>query len=104
MILSIGVTVQISSPSGKWYQFAVGRWVTGLGVGGLSLIVPMYQAESGPRHIRGSLIRYALTLYWICFQIYEPIPDLLQHISAVYHVGNLHRELYQLRNRETHKY
>lgn len=34
----------------------MGRWVTGLGVGALSLLVPMYQAESGPRHIRGSLI------------------------------------------------
>ncbi|KAJ5553836.1 hypothetical protein N7513_003795 [Penicillium frequentans] len=55
-ILMVGVTVQISSPSGKWYQFAMGRWVTGLGVGALSLLVPMYQAESGPRHIRGSLI------------------------------------------------
>ncbi|KAJ5728830.1 uncharacterized protein N7483_003338 [Penicillium malachiteum] len=56
LILVVGVTVQISSPSGKWYQFAMGRWVTGLGVGALSLLVPMYQAESGPRHIRGSLI------------------------------------------------
>ncbi|KAJ6013787.1 hypothetical protein N7540_008378 [Penicillium herquei] len=56
LILIVGVTVQISSPSGKWYQFAMGRWVTGLGVGALSLLVPMYQAESGPRHIRGSLI------------------------------------------------
>ncbi|KAJ5247592.1 hypothetical protein N7468_002575 [Penicillium chermesinum] len=55
-ILCVGVTVQISSPSGKWYQFAMGRWVTGLGVGALSLLVPMYQAESGPRHIRGSLV------------------------------------------------
>ncbi|KAJ5937768.1 Major facilitator superfamily domain general substrate transporter [Penicillium verhagenii] len=56
IMLMVGVTVQISSPSGKWYQFAMGRWVTGLGVGALSLLVPMYQAESGPRHIRGSLI------------------------------------------------
>ncbi|KAJ5753151.1 hypothetical protein N7520_010068 [Penicillium odoratum] len=56
VILMVGVTVQISSPSGKWYQFMVGRLITGLGVGALSLLVPMYQAESGPRHIRGSLI------------------------------------------------
>ncbi|KAL1963767.1 hypothetical protein VTN77DRAFT_7833 [Rasamsonia byssochlamydoides] len=56
VILCAGVTVQISSPVGKWYQVAMGRWVAGLGVGALSLLVPMYQGESGPRHIRGSLI------------------------------------------------
>lgn len=56
VILCAGITVQITSPNGKWYQVAIGRWVAGLGVGALSLLVPMYQAESGPRHIRGSLI------------------------------------------------
>ncbi|KAF3397047.1 High-affinity fructose transporter ght6 [Talaromyces pinophilus] len=56
IILCVGITVQISSPHGKWYQVAVGRLIAGLGVGALSLIVPMYQGESGPRHIRGSLI------------------------------------------------
>ncbi|KAJ5451823.1 Major facilitator superfamily domain general substrate transporter [Penicillium cf. griseofulvum] len=56
LMVCIGITIQISSPSGKWYQVAMGRWVAGLGVGAISLLVPMYQAESGPRHIRGSLI------------------------------------------------
>ncbi|KAJ5493821.1 Major facilitator superfamily domain general substrate transporter [Penicillium fimorum] len=56
LMVCVGITVQISSPFGKWYQVAMGRWVAGLGVGALSLLVPMYQAESGPRHIRGSLI------------------------------------------------
>ncbi|KUL81663.1 hypothetical protein ZTR_11142 [Talaromyces verruculosus] len=56
IILCVGITVQIASPHGKWYQVAVGRLIAGLGVGALSLIVPMYQGESGPRHIRGSLI------------------------------------------------
>jgi SP family sugar:H+ symporter-like MFS transporter len=58
LMVCIGITIQMSAPSGKWYQVAVGRWVAGLGVGAISLLVPMYQAESGPRHIRGSLIRY----------------------------------------------
>lgn len=35
----------------------MGRFVAGLGVGALSLLVPMYQAETAPRHIRGALIR-----------------------------------------------
>ncbi|KAJ5511781.1 Major facilitator superfamily domain general substrate transporter [Penicillium expansum] len=56
LMVCIGITIQISSPFGKWYQVAMGRWVAGLGVGAVSLLVPMYQAESGPRHIRGSLI------------------------------------------------
>ncbi len=34
----------------------MGRWTAGLGVGALSLMVPMYQAETAPRHIRGALI------------------------------------------------
>jgi SP family sugar:H+ symporter-like MFS transporter len=56
VIVCVGVTVQISSPYGHWYQVAVGRLVAGLGVGAISLLVPMYQGESGPRHIRGALI------------------------------------------------
>ncbi|KAF7593583.1 hexose transporter hxt1 [Aspergillus hancockii] len=55
-MVCVGITIQISSPHPKWYQVAVGRWVAGLGVGALSLLVPMYQAETGPRHIRGSLV------------------------------------------------
>ncbi|EFR05357.1 high-affinity fructose transporter ght6 [Nannizzia gypsea CBS 118893] len=55
-VLSAGIIVQITSPEPKWYQVAIGRWVTGLGVGSLSLLVPLYQGESAPRHIRGALV------------------------------------------------
>lgn len=55
VIVGIGLIVQISSDH-HWYQVMMGRWVAGLGVGALSMIVPMYQAETGPRHIRGALI------------------------------------------------
>ena len=51
----IGVIVQIATSS-EWYQIALGRWVAGLGVGGLSVMTPMYQAETAPRQIRGALI------------------------------------------------
>lgn len=50
----VGVIIQISSTS-VWQQFAVGRLVSGLGVGALSAAVPMYQAETAPPQIRGSL-------------------------------------------------
>jgi SP family sugar:H+ symporter-like MFS transporter len=76
VMLHIGLIVQISATQGKWYQgkyapgccittpgtdspfsVVVGRWIAGLGVGALSLLVPMYQGESAPRQIRGALIR-----------------------------------------------
>ncbi|KIN01525.1 hypothetical protein OIDMADRAFT_54639 [Oidiodendron maius Zn] len=56
IMLHIGLIVQISATQGKWYQIVVGRWIAGLGVGALSLLVPMYQGESAPRQIRGALI------------------------------------------------
>lgn len=57
VVLHVGVIVQITSEAPKWYQVVIGRWVTGLGVGALSLLVPLYQGESAPRQIRGALVR-----------------------------------------------
>ncbi|KAJ5097584.1 Major facilitator superfamily domain general substrate transporter, partial [Penicillium angulare] len=56
IILHVGLIIQISSPAGKWYQMMMGRFVTGFGVGSLSLLVPMYQGEIAPRHIRGAMV------------------------------------------------
>ncbi|KAJ5528011.1 hypothetical protein N7513_012170 [Penicillium frequentans] len=56
IILHVGLIIQISSPYGKWYQMMMGRFVTGFGVGSLSLLVPMYQGEIAPRHIRGAMV------------------------------------------------
>ncbi|KAG8873743.1 hexose transporter hxt1 [Tulasnella sp. 331] len=38
-----------------WYQIGIGRFVTGLGIGALSAAVPVYQAETAPKVIRGTL-------------------------------------------------
>lgn len=57
IIHMVGIIVQIATAS-KWYQVAVGRLVAGLGVGALSSLVPMYQSESAPRHVRGAMVRY----------------------------------------------
>ncbi|GFF58647.1 hexose transporter 2 [Aspergillus lentulus] len=62
IILIVGIIVQITSPAGHWWQMVIGRWVTGLGVGGCSLLVPMYQGESAPRHVRGAMIS--------CYQLF----------------------------------
>ncbi|KAM0420285.1 hypothetical protein ACHAPT_011946 [Fusarium lateritium] len=45
LIIAIGFLIQISS-NRNWVQIMMGRWVAGLGVGALSLLVPMFQAES----------------------------------------------------------
>jgi len=54
LIFAVGVIIQITSTH-VWQQFAVGRLVSGLGVGSLSAAVPMYQAETAPSQIRGTL-------------------------------------------------
>ena len=55
VIFCVGNITMISSEH-HWYQIMMGRFVAGWGVGALSLLVPMYMAETGPRHIRGALI------------------------------------------------
>lgn len=51
----VGTVIEISSSS-EWAQFAVGRLVTGLSIGALSVVVPMYQSESVPAIIRGIVV------------------------------------------------
>lgn len=51
----IGTIIEISSTH-HWAQFAVGRFVGGIGIGSLSVVVPMYQSESCPSAIRGVLV------------------------------------------------
>lgn len=51
----IGVIIEITSDR-AWYQFAIGRLVAGLGIGALSVSVPMYQSESVPKAIRGMVV------------------------------------------------
>ncbi|KAH7021328.1 general substrate transporter [Microdochium trichocladiopsis] len=51
----VGIVIEISSQN-AWYQFAIGRFVTGISIGSLSVVVPMYQSESSPAIIRGVLV------------------------------------------------
>ncbi|KAJ6153651.1 hypothetical protein N7470_006610 [Penicillium chermesinum] len=54
VVFCVGVIVQACTVN-KDYVFA-GRFVTGMGVGSLSMIVPLYNAELAPPEIRGSLV------------------------------------------------
>lgn len=55
IVFDIGVLVQVVSFY-AWYQVAIGRFITGLGVGALSAAVPLYQSETVPRQVRGALV------------------------------------------------
>jgi SP family sugar:H+ symporter-like MFS transporter len=55
VIYIIGIVIQISSTD-KWYQFFIGRIISGLGVGGISVISPLFISESAPKHIRPALV------------------------------------------------
>lgn len=55
LVTSIGFVIQIASMT-AWYQVMIGRLVAGFGVGALSLLVPMYQAETAPAWIRGAMV------------------------------------------------
>ncbi|KAJ1023439.1 hypothetical protein NDA16_003056 [Ustilago loliicola] len=55
IVFDIGVIIQVTSFT-AWYQVAIGRLVTGLGVGALSSAVPLYQSETVPRQVRGALV------------------------------------------------
>jgi SP family sugar:H+ symporter-like MFS transporter len=61
IIFCVGVIVQITTTN-TWYQISLGRWVAGLGVGGLSVLTPMYMSETAPRYVRGALVS--------CYQLF----------------------------------
>ncbi|KZW00031.1 general substrate transporter [Exidia glandulosa HHB12029] len=54
LIFTVGVIIQVTAFT-KWEQISIGRFIAGIGVGGLSVAVPMYQAETAPKQIRGTL-------------------------------------------------
>jgi len=54
MIFSVGVLIQVTTFR-SWGQIAAGRAIAGIGIGGLSALVPVYQGETSPKHIRGML-------------------------------------------------
>lgn len=55
VVFIVGVIIQIATEY-AWYQIVIGRLIAGFGVGGLSVLTPMYQSETAPRQIRGALV------------------------------------------------
>ncbi|OBT56546.1 hypothetical protein VE04_03237 [Pseudogymnoascus sp. 24MN13] len=56
LIFCVGVTIQIAVGDGQWVGVVMGRWVAGLGVGSLSVLVPLYMSESTPKQVRGAVV------------------------------------------------
>ena len=54
IVFAAGIILQASVATVD--LFIVGRLVAGLGVGMVSCLVPMYQAESSPKWIRGAVV------------------------------------------------
>lgn len=54
-IFIIGNIIQITATN-HWVHMMMGRFVAGLGVGNLSVGVPMFQSECSPREIRGAVV------------------------------------------------
>ncbi|KAF4618504.1 hypothetical protein D9613_009787 [Agrocybe pediades] len=75
-IFTIGVAIQTGTEFSV-VQLTIGRFVAGLGVGALSGIVPLYNAETAPKALRGTL----LVLYQLqiiigqVFSAYMPVPN-----------------------------
>ncbi|TGO32614.1 hypothetical protein BHYA_0302g00120 [Botrytis hyacinthi] len=65
MLFCVGVVAQMAVGPGDWIGIAMGRWCAGLGVGGLSVLVPMYMAETSPVPVRGAVIS--------CYQLFITI-------------------------------
>ena len=56
LIFVIGVVVQVAVSQGQWVGIVMGRWVAGLGVGSLSVLIPLYMSESTPKQVRGAVV------------------------------------------------
>ncbi|CAG8949125.1 hypothetical protein HYFRA_00004747 [Hymenoscyphus fraxineus] len=65
MVFCLGVVVQVAVGDGMWVGIVMGRWVAGLGVGALSVLVPLYMAETSPVSVRGAVIS--------CYQLFITI-------------------------------
>ncbi|KAF3985097.1 hypothetical protein FT663_03635 [Candidozyma haemuli var. vulneris] len=60
VIYIVGIVIQIASQD-AWYQYFIGRLITGLAVGTVSVICPLFISEVSPKQIRGTLV--------CCFQL-----------------------------------
>ncbi|KAK4154216.1 quinate permease [Chaetomidium leptoderma] len=66
-VFVIGVIVQATAVTAGHNAILAGRFVTGMGVGSLAMIIPIYNSEVAPPEVRGALV--ATQQLAICFGI-----------------------------------
>jgi sugar porter (SP) family MFS transporter len=72
-VFILGVIIQITSLAGGYQSILAGRFITGMGVGGMAMIIPIYNSEVAPPEVRGALVatqQLAITFgimvsYWV---------------------------------------
>lgn len=80
-IFCVGVILQVV-PSHSLVCFYIGRFISGLGLGGGTAVVPSYNAEMAPKEIRGMLgsgVQWLFALgvmisYWIDYAVQQTLP------------------------------
>ena len=92
---NLGVILQTAST--EQTTFIVGRFFAGLGVGLISLQIPMYQSETLPKWIRGAVVgmyQWFITIGLLVASLVNYVSDFelnLDHISRS--SANLYRQL-----------
>ncbi|GFZ47965.1 hypothetical protein JCM24511_05712 [Saitozyma sp. JCM 24511] len=75
--LMVGAALQVSTFSTA--QLAVGRVVAGVGMGGITSMLPVWQSETSPPHLRGMLVCCSLSMlivgqliaYWAAYGLLQ---------------------------------
>ncbi|KAG0674632.1 hexose transporter hxt1 [Pichia californica] len=57
VVYIVGIIIQIASVK-SWVQYFIGRIISGLGVGAVSVLAPMFISETSPKAIRGTLVSF----------------------------------------------
>ena len=55
LVYIVGIVIQISSID-KWFQYFIGRIISGMGVGGIAVLSPMLISEVSPKKLRGTAV------------------------------------------------
>jgi SP family sugar:H+ symporter-like MFS transporter len=71
-IFLIGNCFQIAASYPYWWIMMMGRIIAGFAIGGLSVMVPAYQGESAPTHLRGAIV--------CCYQLFITIGILIAYL------------------------
>ncbi|TFK42071.1 general substrate transporter [Crucibulum laeve] len=80
-IFTVGVVIQTATEF-SIVQITIGRFIAGLGVGALSAIVPLYNGETAPKALRGTLL--------VLYQLQIIIGLFLSYVFdlATHHLNN----------------